>query len=206
MDVPVHYEDPGEGMAPQWPGTLAHPGDRAGAGALGSVCRGIYCWWQNFGCLGKAVGGRLAGPIRERVKARAWVLRSSLWAQASAQGQTPPPGPPMGKCGEPDTGSSEVSTGDPDPEFCHNSRQGPEMEQGDPGPCFRTTWLPQPGGPIWVSPARLDPWSLPGEVLGNCTLGCFWVSPGRGGCTKGPAEEALGWAGSPGALTAAHAH
>lgn len=155
---------------------------------------------------GESSGWQAGGSYQRKGESQSLGPEVFTVGPSKCSGPDPPPGPPMGKCGEPDTGSSEVSTGDPDPEFCHNSRQGPEMEQGDPGPCFRTTWLPQPGGPIWVSPARLDPWSLPGEVLGNCTLGCFWVSPGRGGCTKGPAEEALGWAGSPGALTAAHAH
>lgn len=55
------------------------PWGRAGATPLESVCRDIYCRWQDPESLGKALAGRLVGPIR--------VLRASLWARASAQGQ-----------------------------------------------------------------------------------------------------------------------
>ena len=44
--------------------------------------------------------------------------------------------PCIGKCGELDTGSSEVSTGGLDLEICQDGHQGPEMrEQGDTG-CY----------------------------------------------------------------------
>lgn len=81
MDIPVHDQDPEEGgdSFSVTPGHL--PWERAGTRPLESVCRGIYCGWEDPGSLGKALGSRLVGPIR--------VLRASLWARASAQGQIP---------------------------------------------------------------------------------------------------------------------